>query len=59
VRGKKWRAGREKGREEKEREGGKLTLGSKSGDHRLQNLRHNEEERERWRREGCCAGKIE
>jgi hypothetical protein len=43
------------GKRERER-GGELTLGSKSGDHRLQNLGHHGE-RERWRRGGCCAGK--
>jgi hypothetical protein len=38
----------------------KLTSGAKSGDHRLQNLEHHrgERERERWRRGGCCAGKL-
>jgi hypothetical protein len=36
--------------------GGELTSGSKSGDHRLQNLGHHGE-REGWRRGGCCAGK--
>jgi hypothetical protein len=41
-------AGREKGRERgREREGEELTLGSKSSDHRLQNLGLNGEERER------------
>jgi hypothetical protein len=45
------------GKREREREmGGELTSGSKSGDHRLQNLGHHGE-RERWRRGGCCAGK--
>jgi hypothetical protein len=41
---------------EREREG-ELTSGSKSGDHRLQNLGHHGE-RERWRRGGCYAGKL-
>jgi hypothetical protein len=43
--------GKKKGRgEERERErGGELTSGSKSGDHRLQNLGHHGE-RERWER---------
>jgi hypothetical protein len=40
----------------RERGRGELTSGSKSGDHRLQNLGHHGE-RERWRRGGCCAGK--
>jgi hypothetical protein len=39
------REGEGKG-ERKRRGRGKLTLGSKSGDHRLQNLAHNEEERD-------------
>jgi hypothetical protein len=34
--------------------GGELTSGSKSGDHRLQNLGHHHMEREG----GCCAGEI-
>jgi hypothetical protein len=34
------------GREEGRGRGEELTLGSKSGDHRLQNLGHNGEERE-------------
>jgi hypothetical protein len=37
---------------------GELTSGSKSGDHRLQNLGHHRGERERWRRGGCYAGKL-
>jgi hypothetical protein len=55
------RAGEEKGRgKERERErerGGKLTSGSKSGDHRLQNLRHHGGEREVEERRLLC-GKI-
>jgi hypothetical protein len=48
----------EEGEEKRERGRGKgeLTSGSKSGDHRLQNLGHHGE-RERWRRGGCCARK--
>jgi hypothetical protein len=44
------RAGEEEGEGE-----GKLTSGSKSGDHRLQNLGHHE-----WRERegGCCAGEL-
>jgi hypothetical protein len=43
------------GKRERERErGGELTSGSKSGDHRLQNLGHHHGERER----GCYAGEI-
>jgi hypothetical protein len=55
------RAGKKEGEGEGKRErerGGKLTSGSKSGDHHLQKLGHHEEERERWRRGGCCAGKL-
>jgi hypothetical protein len=48
--------GRRRGGEERERGRGELTLGSKSGDHRLQNLGHHRE-RERWRIGGCCTGK--
>jgi hypothetical protein len=56
--GEKKGRGRERERErERERDGdGVLTSGSKSGDHRLQNLGHHGE-RERWRRGGCYAGK--
>jgi hypothetical protein len=42
----------------REREG-ELTSGSKSGDHRLQNLGHNGEEREMGEREGVVHGRIE
>jgi hypothetical protein len=52
----KGRGGEERGRG-RGRGRGELTSGSKSGDHRLQNLGHHGE-RERWRRGGCCAGKL-
>jgi hypothetical protein len=56
------RAGKKNGEGEekrvREREmGGELTSGSKSSDHRHQNLGHHGGERERWRRGSCCAGK--
>jgi hypothetical protein len=50
--------GRGRGRGEGEGRGGELTSWSKFGDHCLQNLGHHGEERERWRRGGCCAGKL-
>jgi hypothetical protein len=56
-----WRKkGEGEGKRERERGGeGELTSGSKSSDHRLQNLGHHGGERERWERErGCCAGEI-
>jgi hypothetical protein len=47
------------GRVKRERErGGELTSGSKSGDHRLQNLGHNGREREMEERR-LLRGKIE
>jgi hypothetical protein len=49
----------ERGRGGEERGRGELTSGSKSGDHRLQNLEHHgERERERGGRGGCCAGEF-
>jgi hypothetical protein len=60
ARGKKKGRGRGRERGRGEWRGEELTSGSKSGDHRLQNLGHHGEERERdrWRRGGCCAGKL-
>jgi hypothetical protein len=55
VRGKK--EGEGEGKREKER-GGELTSGSKSDDHRLQNLGHNRGEREMEERR-LLRGKIE
>jgi hypothetical protein len=64
--GRKGRAGEKKGEgegtrereRERERErGGELTSGSKSGDHRLQNLGHHHGERERWQREREVAAR--
>jgi hypothetical protein len=53
---KKGRTGREKGRErERKREGERAHLGSKSGDHRLQNLGYHGEERERGGGEEVAA----
>jgi hypothetical protein len=51
--GKKKGEGEGERRRGREREG-ELTSGSKSGDHRLQNLGHNREEREMGER-GSCA----
>jgi hypothetical protein len=52
------RAGKKKGEGEGKRErGGELTSGSKSGDHRLQNLGHHGE-REMGERGGCYAGEL-
>jgi hypothetical protein len=48
------REGRGKGERERRERGGDLTSGSKSGDHRLQNLGYNGEERE-----GVVRGRIE
>jgi hypothetical protein len=51
-----WGAGREN---ERESGIGELTSGSKSNDHRLQNLgHHGEREREMGERGGCCAGEL-
>jgi hypothetical protein len=52
ARGKKEREGRRREREREKERGGELTSGSKSSDHRLQNLGHNGEERE------LCAGEL-
>jgi hypothetical protein len=49
--------GEGEGKRERER-GGELTSGSKSGDHRLQNLGHHRGEREVGERGGCCAGEL-
>jgi hypothetical protein len=55
--------GEGEGKRERERErerGGELTSGSKSGDHRLQNLGHHGGERERGGRERrLLRGRIE
>jgi hypothetical protein len=53
--------GEGEGKRERERErerGGELTLGSKSGDHRLQNLGHHREREGGGGERGCCAGEI-
>jgi hypothetical protein len=49
--------GEGEGKRERERGGGELTSGSKSDDHRLQNLGHHRE-REMGERGGCCAGEL-
>jgi hypothetical protein len=61
----RWRIGctsrgrREGRRRERERErGGELTLGSKYGDHRLQNLGHNGGRERDGRERELCAGKL-
>jgi hypothetical protein len=52
--------GREKGRERgREREEEELTLGSKSGDHRLQNLGHNGGREREVEERKLLRGKIE
>jgi hypothetical protein len=57
ARGKKEGEGEWKREREKER-GGELTSGSKFGDHRLQNLGHNGEEREMGGEKELCAGEL-
>jgi hypothetical protein len=60
VGGNKGHAGKKKGEGEEKRErerGGELTSGSKSGDHRLQNLGHHRGEREVEERK-LLRGKI-
>jgi hypothetical protein len=49
--------GEGEGKREMERER-ELTSGSKSGDHRLQNLGHHGEEREVGEGGSCCAGEL-
>jgi hypothetical protein len=59
-RGGRGRAGEKKGEGEGKRErerGGELTSGSKSGDHRLQNLGHHHGEREMGERERLLRGR--
>jgi hypothetical protein len=63
-RGCRGRSRKKKGEGKAERERGRgrergTHLGSKSGDHRLQNLGHNREERDEREREGVVRGKIE
>jgi hypothetical protein len=48
---------RERERERERERGGELTSGSKSGNHRLQNLGHHRGERERWERESLLRGR--
>jgi hypothetical protein len=45
-----------RGREREREKGGELTLGSNSGDHRLQNLGHHGEREVEEGEGGCCAG---